>query len=72
MGEARERTVEGWLTTAIPEGTRLLGITIEDGIASVDLSMTARVAQVVFTMTQFAQVDEPLGRDVREIPVRVG
>jgi hypothetical protein len=56
------------LTSAIPEGTRLLGITIEDGIASVDLSseftsgggslsMTARVAQVVFTMTQFAQVD---------------
>lgn len=55
-------------TTAIPEGTRLLGISISDGVATVDLSdefdsgggsagMFLRLAQVVFTLTQFATVD---------------
>lgn len=53
--------------TAIPEGTRLLGIVVEGGVATVDLtgefasgggslSMSLRVAQVVFTLTQFPTV----------------
>ena len=52
---------------AIPEGTTFLGLDIEDGIASVDLSeeyasgggtlsMSMRLAQVVFTLTQFPTV----------------
>ena len=55
------------VSTAIPEGARLLGVTVEDGIAAVDLgaeyesgggslSMTARLAQVVYTLTQFPTV----------------
>lgn len=58
----------GSVTSAIPDGTELLGLTIEDGIATVDLSarfddgggsgsMTSRLAQVVFTLTQFPTVD---------------
>jgi hypothetical protein len=55
------------LGTAIPDGTELRGITVKDGAATVDLtaayatgggslSMTARVAQVVYTLTQFPTV----------------
>ena len=55
------------LSTAIPEGTQLLGLAIADGIARVDLtsefesgggsaSMQARLAQVVYTLTQFPTV----------------
>ena len=55
-------------TTAIPSGTELLGIEVEDGVATVDLSgefgsgggsasMMGRVAQVVFTVTQFPTVE---------------
>jgi hypothetical protein len=55
------------LTTAVPEGTRLLGLDIADGTATVDLSsefasgggslsMQARVAEVVYTLTQFPTV----------------
>ncbi len=58
-------------TSAIPPGTRLLGLTIENGIATVDLSgqfaegggsfsMMARVAQVIFTLTQFPSVQAVL------------
>jgi hypothetical protein len=56
------------LFTAIPAGTVLLGLDIADQIATVDLSgdfetgggtlsARARVAQVVFTLTQFETVD---------------
>ena len=56
------------LTTTIPDGTRLLGLEIERGTARVDLSrafesgggsasMFGRLAQVVFTLTQFPTVD---------------
>ena len=55
------------LGTAIPAGTRLLGLSIAEGTARVDLSsefaagggslsMTARVAQVVYTLTRFPTV----------------
>lgn len=55
-------------STTIPEGTELLGVTIADGVATVDLSgsfddgggtlsMTGRLAEVVFTLTQFPTVD---------------
>lgn len=57
------------ISTAIPDGTRLLGLVIEEGVATVDLSgefddgggtasMAARLAQVVFTLTRFPTVDE--------------
>jgi germination protein M len=56
------------LLTAVPEGTSLRGVDLDDGIATIDLtgefatgggtlSMTARVAEVVFTATQFDNVD---------------
>jgi hypothetical protein len=56
------------LATAIPSGTRLLGISIRDGIATVDLSREFesgggsastfyRLGQVVYTLTQFPTVD---------------
>lgn len=55
--------------TAIPEGTSVLGVTLDGGVATVDLSgefddgggsasMFARLAQVVYTVTRAAQVDE--------------
>lgn len=54
--------------TVVPAGTRLLGLSISDGIATVNLSqeyqsgggsasMFARLAQVVYTLTQFPTVD---------------
>jgi len=56
------------LTSAIPEGTRLLGLDIENGTATVDLSsefesgggttsVLMRLAQVVYTLTQFPTVE---------------
>jgi len=55
------------MTTQIPTGTRLLGVSIASGAATVDLSgsfqsgggslsMQLRAAQVVYTLTQFATV----------------
>lgn len=56
------------LSSAIPEGTELRGMAVKDRIAAVDVSgrfddgggtfsMSARVAQIVFTLTQFPTVD---------------
>ena len=56
------------MSTAIPEGTELHGVEINDDEATVDLSsqfqsgggslsMQLRVAQVVFTATQFEGVE---------------
>jgi hypothetical protein len=55
------------LATSVPAGTKLLGISIKKGVATVDLtsqyqsgggslSMKARLAQVVYTLTQFSTV----------------
>lgn len=54
--------------TAVPAGTLFLGVTIDGGVATVDLSreyesgggslsMSLRLAQVVYTLTQFPTVD---------------
>jgi spore germination protein GerM len=59
------------LSTAIPADTLLLGLTIENGLATIDLSrefevgggsfnILSRLAQVVYTLTQFPTVDEVL------------
>jgi spore germination protein GerM len=56
------------LTTGVPDETSLLGITIHDGVATVDLSdaftdqdtpaqASERLSQVVYTMTQFASIE---------------
>ena len=58
----------GGMFSAIPEGTTFLGLNIENGIATVDLSkeyasgggslsMFMRLAEVVFTLTQFPTVE---------------
>jgi len=63
---AEERAVG--MVSNIPDGTTFLGLNIEDGIATVDLSqeyasgggslsMAMRLAEVVFTLTQFSTVD---------------
>lgn len=59
---------EAGLHTQIPEGTHLLGLTIKDGLAVADLSAAfgagvdpredkGRLAEVVYTLTQFPTVD---------------
>jgi germination protein M len=64
---ADERASLPALSSAVPADTMLLGINIEGGLATVDLSrefeagggtlsMAARLAQVVLTMTQFPTV----------------
>ena len=60
---------EAGLGTEIPDGTQLLGLSIDGGVATVDLSgefesgggslsMLARVAEVVYTLTQFPSVEK--------------
>jgi germination protein M len=57
------------ISTAVPEGSSVLGVTVEEGLARVDLSdefddgggsfsMFARLAQVVFTLTRIDGVDQ--------------
>lgn len=68
---AAERTAG--LTSAVPADTSLLDLALADGTATVDLSgqygtgggslsMQSRVAQVVFTATQFANADQVVFR----------
>jgi spore germination protein GerM len=56
------------ISSSIPAGTRLLGLTVADGIAKIDLSdefergggtfsVTSRLAQVVYTLDQFPTID---------------
>lgn len=57
------------ISTAIPSGTSLLGVTVESGVATVDLSgefddgggslaMMGRLAQVVYTLTRLPDIGE--------------
>jgi hypothetical protein len=66
---ADERAGTPAVSGGLPDGTELLGLTISEGIARVDLSReiedvggtfgeTAVLAQLVFTLTQFPTVDE--------------
>jgi germination protein M len=59
------------ISTAVPAGSRLLGLVIENGVATVDLSseyesgggsmsISVRLAQVVYTLTQFPTVQTVL------------
>lgn len=63
-----ERAAQPPITTSVPTGTRLLDLAIRDGVATVNLSSTfetgggsasmlGRLAQVVYTLTQFSTVD---------------
>ncbi|PKQ36902.1 MAG: hypothetical protein CVT59_10465 [Actinobacteria bacterium HGW-Actinobacteria-1] len=56
------------LGTTVPEGTKLLGVTVTNKVATVDLtgtfesgggtlSMTMRLTQVVYTLTQFKTIE---------------
>ncbi len=56
------------ITSTIPDNTLLLGVTLTDGVATVDLSrefesgggsfsMSGRLAQVVYTLTQFPEIE---------------
>lgn len=65
---ASERDAMPALSSAIPDGARLLGVTVDDGVATVDLSSefespsgtygeAARIEQVVFTLTRFDHID---------------
>ncbi|HSC48771.1 MAG TPA: GerMN domain-containing protein [Gaiellaceae bacterium] len=67
-GPTQDERLTG-LGSAVPAGTRLLGIAIHDGVATVDLtsefqsgagahSMQLRLAQVVYTLTQFPSVQK--------------
>jgi spore germination protein GerM len=67
--------------SAIPGDTLLLGLTIEDGLATVDLSgefaasgseaeLVGRIAQVVYTLTQFSTVTRvAFSLDGRPVPI---
>ncbi len=65
-GPTRAERASG-VDTAIPAGSRLLGISIKDGVATIDLtseyqsgggslSMQVRLGQIVYTLTQFPTV----------------
>jgi spore germination protein GerM len=65
---ADQQLIEG-ISTAVPDETLVLGINLVDGLATVDLSrefesgggslsMFSRLAQIIYTVTQFPTVDE--------------
>jgi len=86
---ARERAALPYVKTVVPAGSRLLGIGISGGVATVDLSaefasfspddawdlgmfeLRGRLAQVVYTLTQFPTVDRVAfrlaGKPVKEL-----
>lgn len=64
----QEKSTWPSISNAIPAGTQLLGVTVADGLAKVNLSkefesgggtfsVTARLAQVVYTLEQFPTVE---------------
>jgi hypothetical protein len=65
---AEEKAASPPIQTTVPAATRFLGVSIKAGVATVDLShefeegggslsVRARLAQVVFTLTQFTTID---------------
>ena len=67
LDSATIRDTYAQLSTAIPEGTKVLGISVKNGVATVDLSREfasgggsassfLRLGQVVYTLTQFSTV----------------
>jgi germination protein M len=65
---AKERSSRPAISTTIPQGVQLLGLSIKDRVATVNLSrefesgggsasIIGRLAQVVYTVTQFPTVD---------------
>jgi len=78
-----ERQAVPAMSSAIPTGTELLGVSVADGVATVDLSrafesgggsfsVMRRLAQVVFTATRYGDVDSVTfrldGEPVRTFP----
>lgn len=72
-GPSPHEVATGPITSAIPDGSQLNGVSIEDGVATVDLSseyesgggshsVFVRLAQVVYTLTQFPTVDSVVFR----------
>jgi hypothetical protein len=70
-GPTSTESGEREITSAVPAGSRLLGLRVENGIATVDLSrefesgggsmsIFVRLGQVVYTLTQFPTVDNVL------------
>ncbi|HKG56868.1 MAG TPA: GerMN domain-containing protein [Candidatus Limnocylindrales bacterium] len=68
---ARERTTDPAISTVVPAGSRLLDLSVKDGVATVDLSsefesgggtasVLGRLAQVVYTLTQFPTINSVL------------
>jgi spore germination protein GerM len=67
LGPIGREADSGVISSAVPKGTELLGISIDDGVATVDLSgefasgggstaTMVRLAQVTYTLTQFPTV----------------
>ncbi len=81
---AGERESVPAISSTIPSGVEILGLTINEGIAIVDLSsefegtddsavVAQRMAQVVFTLTTIPNVTEVLFRqEGKEIPAQIG
>jgi germination protein M len=76
---AKEQSASPRISTVIPDGSQLLGLSIDNGVATVDLSrefesgggsasVLGRLGQVVYTLTQFPSVKSVLfeveGREV--------
>lgn len=72
------------ISTTVPSGTRLLGLTINEDIATIDLSrefgatddsatVAQRAAQVVFTLARFDSVAEVLFRqEGKPVAIQIG
>ena len=72
-GPSAKESADRVITSAVPAGTQLLGLSIADGVATVDLSsefesgggsasVLNRLGQVVYTLTQFPTVQSVLFR----------